>query len=284
MIRLALAVAAAAAALSPLAAVGQPSFTVHVLRLVDHSRRAYFRNGTSSSRVLVTSVRVPVHGDAPYPLVVFAHGFALDPQVYSRLLDSWARAGFVVAAPAFPVERADAPGGPDERDLVNEPRDLSFVISRLTSAAGPLGGVIDANRIAVAGQSDGAEAALAAAYDDRYLDRRVDAALILSGAAFPGFTRPPPGSPPLLALQGTDDQVNSPGSTGSYYALMRRPKFLVWLLGAPHLQPYTTDDRWAGVVDRATTAFLERYLRGGSLAPLLRAGRRSGVARIIAQP
>lgn len=283
MIRLAL-LFTAAVALTPLAAGGQPAFTVHVLRIVDHSRRAYFRNGTSAPRVLMTSVRVPTNGDAPYPLVVFAHGFALEPHAYARLLDSWARAGFVVAAPTFPVERADAPGGPDERDLVNEPRDLSFVISQLTSPAGPLGGVIDAKRIAVAGQSDGAEAALAAAYDERYLDRRVDAALILSGAAFPGFTRPPVRSPPLLAVQGTGDQINAPASTSAYYALMRRPKFLLWLIGAPHLQPYTTDDRWAGVVGRATTAFLERYLHSRSLAPLLRAGRRPGVARIVAQP
>lgn len=252
---------------------------VRVLRLVDRSRVAHFRNGTSGPRVLVTYVRQPTEGSGPFPLVVFAHGFALTPHVYRRLLDTWARAGFVVAAPVFPVESANAPGGPDESDLGNEPRDLSFVISRLVA----LDGQVDGTKIAVAGQSDGAEAALSAAYDRRYRDRRIDAALVLSGAALPGFTPPPSGSPPLLAMQGTADPLNVPATTAYYYRLMRRPKFLVWLLGASHLPPYTTNDRWAGAVGRATTAFLDHYLRGAPLRPLLTAGR-SGVARIVANP
>src|SRR6266699_2599615 len=97
---------------------------LRVLRLVDHSRRAHFRNGTSGPRVLVTAVRYPTRGHAPFPLIVFAHGFALTPQIYGRLLDAWARAGYVVAAPVFPVENANAPGGPNRGDLANEPGDI----------------------------------------------------------------------------------------------------------------------------------------------------------------
>jgi dienelactone hydrolase len=260
----------------------QPPFRLRVLRLVDHSRRAHFRNGTSGPRVLVTDVRVPTGGHPPYPLVVFGHGFALTPQSYAHLLDAWARAGYVVAAPVFPVENARAPGGPDRRDIVNEPGDLSFVVSRLAAPTTPLHRSVDPRRIAFAGHSDGAEAALAAAFDRRHLDRRVDAAVILSGAAMTGFAGPPPGSPPLLAVQGTSDPINGPGTTAAYYRLMRRPKFLLWLLGASHLPPYTTDDRWAGVVERATTAFLDHYLRGAPLRPLLAAGTQPGVARIVA--
>jgi hypothetical protein len=62
---------------------------------------------------------------------------------------------------------------------------------------------------------------------------------------------------------------------------MRRPKFLLWLVGATHLPPYTTGDRWAAVVDRASTAFLDHYLRGAPLRPLLEAGTKQGVARIV---
>jgi hypothetical protein len=65
---------------------------------------------------------------------------------------------------------------------------------------------------------------------------------------------------------------------------MRRPKFLVWLVGATHLPPFTTQDRWAAVVDRATTAFLNHYLRGESLVPLIAAGTQRGIARIVADP
>jgi predicted dienelactone hydrolase len=136
------AVLAVAAAPAPATVAGRspPADSMHrrVLRLVDDSRRAQFRNGVSTPRVLVTDVRYPARGRAPFPLVVFGHGFALRPAVYTRLLDTWARAGYVVAAPAFPVERPDAPGGPDQSDLANEPRDISFVITRLTASASPL--------------------------------------------------------------------------------------------------------------------------------------------------
>jgi len=271
-----------AAAWATAAAVSAPPARVQirVLRLVDYSRRAHFRNGAAGPRVLVTYVRYSARGHAPFPLVVFGHGFALAPQIYALLLDAWARAGYVVATPVFPVENANAPGGPDQSDLRNEPGDISFVISRLIGPTSPLGSLVDPKKIAVAGQSDGAVAALSVAYDRRFLDRRIDAAVILSGAVLGGFTQPPPGSPPLLAVQGTRDPINGPSATTDYYRLMRQPKFLLWLLGATHLPPYTTSDRWAVVVDRATTAFLDHYLRGAPLRPLLAAGTQSGIARI----
>jgi predicted dienelactone hydrolase len=257
---------------------------VRVLRLVDRSRVARFRDGRSGPRVLVTYVRYPSCGHAPFPLVVFAHGFALTPGTYVRLLDAWARAGYVVAAPAFPLENANAPGGPDERDLVNEPADISFVVSRLTAARSPFRRLVDAKEIAVAGHSDGAVAALAVAFDRRYRDRRIDAAVVMSGAALPGFAGPPAGAPPLLAVQGTRDPLNSPATTAAYFAVMRRPKFLLWLLGATHRPPYTTDDRYEPLVARATTAFLDRYLKARPLRRLVAAAARPGIARLVADP
>jgi predicted dienelactone hydrolase len=261
-----------------------PRVQLRSLRLVDTSRRARYRDGTSGARVLVTQVRWPASGRGPFPLVVFAHGFALMPGAYARLLDTWARAGYVVAAPAFPVEGARAPGGPDRSDLGNEPGDLHFVISRLTAPTSPLHALIDPGRIAVAGHSDGAVAALSAAYDRRFRDRRIDAAIVMSGATLPGFTQPARGSPPLLAVQGTSDTLNPPATTSFYFRRMRRPKFLLWLLGAPHREPFTTDDRWFGVVGRATTAFLAHALQGAPLRPLIAAGSDAGVARIDAEP
>ena len=274
------------AAAGTAAVVASPPVPVRlrVLRLVDHSRRARFRDGTTVPRVLVTYVRYPTRGRPPYPLIVFGHGFALTPQTYSHLLDSWTRAGYVVAAPVFPVENANAPGGPDQSDLGNEPGDISFVISRLVGSTSPVPALVNPKKIAAAGQSDGGVAALAVAYDPRVRDRRIGAAMILSGAAPAGFAQPAPGSPPLLAVQGTSDPINSPSTTADYYRLMHHPKFLLWLLGASHLPPYTTNDRWAAVVDRTTTAFLNHYLRGAPLGPLLAAGTQTGVARINAKP
>ena len=235
----------------------------------------------------MTVVRYPVAG-GPYPLIVFAHGYALTPAPYARLLRAWTRAGYVVAAPVFPLENANAPGGPDESDLVNQPADISFVIGKLLSlngrATGALGGMIDPSRIAVAGHSDGAETALAVAYDHRFRDRRIRAAIVLSGSALPGMGAFPRKGPPLLAVQGTADPINSPASTAAYFRLARSPKFLLWLLGASHLPPYTDQQPQLGIVERATIAFLDHYLKGRPLHALEVAARRPGLTLLTADP
>ena len=56
------------------------------------------------------------------------------PQDYQRLLTSWAAAGFVVAAPLFPLTSSQTTGGPDGGDIVNQPGDMSFVIDLVLSA------------------------------------------------------------------------------------------------------------------------------------------------------
>ena len=217
---------ARAATPHPRGATPRPhAFTVaeRVLTFVDRSRLIRLPGRRPEPRRLVTVVRYPAHAAGPFPLVVFGHGFAVTPAIYFRLLRAWAQAGYVVAAPVFPLGNAHAPGGPDEADIVNQPRDMSFVITRLLAAGarrrGPLAGLIDPNRVAVSGQSDGGE--IAVAYDRHYLDRRVRAAIILSGAEIPGVGGFdfPSGSPPLLATQGTADTINQPRFTYAFFRL-----------------------------------------------------------------
>src|ERR1700694_282872 len=202
-----LAVGAAPPAASQTSSPGQ-AFRVRLFRFVDRSRTIRLSNGKRVPRLLETTVRYPATG-GPYPLIVFAHGFALTPETYNGLLRARMRAGHVVAAPLFPLERADAPGGPNESDLVNEPRDVTFVISRLlvlnVRPSGMLEGRIDPSQIAVAGHSDGGVAVLAVADDRRFRDRRVRAAIVMSGAALPGMSAFPRSGPALLAIQGTAD-------------------------------------------------------------------------------
>src|SRR2546421_9976599 len=206
----ALAVGAASAAGSQTPSVGQ-AFRVRVFRFVDHSRTIRLHDGRRLPRSLETTVRYPATG-GPLPLIVFAHGFALTPATYGRLLNSWAQAGYVVAAPSFPLEKANAPGGPNESDLINQPRDVSFVISKLLALTvrpgGVLEGKIDPSQIAVAGHSDGGVTALAVAYDHRFRDRRIRAAIVLSGATPPRMGAFPQRGPPLLATHGTADRIN----------------------------------------------------------------------------
>ena len=251
-----------------------------VVTYTDHTRTVVIPGRGRVPRTLATVIRYPiaglptatdVRGAAPasgrFPLIVFAHGFAVTPAIYAPLMRAWVRAGYVVAAPFFPLTRAGAPGGPDESDLVNQPGDMRFVISSVLAGAqrahGLLFGLVDPSAIAVAGQSDGGSTALDAAYDRVARDRRIDAAVILSGAEMPGLDSFPfaAGSPPLLAVQGTADATNAPESTYRYFRLARAPKFLLRMLGVGHLGAYTTQQPQLSIVEHETVAFLDRYLK-----------------------
>lgn len=250
-----------------------------VVTYTDHSRLVHLPGGRVAPRRLVTVIRYPAAdprdvdvpeaqpATGPFPLVVFAHGFDITPAPYAPLLRAWAGAGYIVAAPIFPLTNPDAPGGADESDLVNQPTDISFVITRMLAAdaapAGVLSGLVDPDDIAVAGQSDGGSTALAVADNRHYLDRRIRAAIILSGARIPGlggYDFHPP-RPALLAVQGTADTVNFPASTYLFFHAARSPKFLLSLPGAPHLGPYTSEQPQLGIVERVTTAFLDWFLK-----------------------
>lgn len=285
---------------------GRPPFAVGETQMtfVDPHRTIAYPGRPRQPRSLTTIVRYPIAGpadrmdvrgaapdraDGPFPLVVFGHGFAVTPATYYRLLRAVAQAGYVVAAPVFPLEQAHAPGGPDEADLVNQPRDMSLVISRMIAASAdrhaPLWGMVDRRAIAVSGQSDGGETALAVAYDRYYRDPRVRAAAIFSGAQIPGAGTLLPG-PPLLAVQGTDDTINNPINTYSFFGVAHRPKYLLRLFGAPHLPPYTVQQPQLSIVERVTVAFLDRYLKGerGATRLMAAAGNRRAVAGLEAEP
>ncbi len=286
-----------------------PPYAVGEIKIdfTDHSRSIIVPGRGSVPRPLETVIRYPAIGDpsrvdvrdatpdraaGPFPLIVFAHGFAVTPTTYARLLQAWARAGYIVAAPVFPLTNANAPGGPNESDLVNQPADMSFVISRMlarnTADYGVLRGLLARREIAVSGQSDGGSTALAVAYNSNFVDHRIRAAMILSGAEIPGvsgYDFPAP-SPPLLAAQGTADTSNAPASTYRFFQIAPQPKFLLSLLGAPHLPPYTSEEPQLGIVERETVAFLDRYLkhRRGAAARMSKAGNVPGVATLSSGP
>ena len=295
---------------SPLPTAGtQPPPTtavgLRVVTFVDHSRVARFHGGRVEPRILVTQIRYPALGTAdaddvadapplptgaPYPLIVFGPGFAETPTIYARLLDAWARAGYIVAAPSFPLTQKHVPGGRRQRDLVNQPGDMSFVITRMLAdnenPASFLHGLIAPGLIAVAGQSDGAATALAEAYDPSFADPRIRAAMILSGAELSTIDDDIPfqsQGPALLATQGSADTINDPSSTTRYFELAPRPKYLLTLIGATHLPPYTTQQPYLGVVERVSIAFLHHALRDdlASLAQMRVFGNVAGVASLI---
>jgi hypothetical protein len=198
----------------------------------------------------------------PFPLIVFAHGYDTTPGAYAELLHAWASAGYVVAAPSFP--RATAGGPLDEGDLDNQPGDVSFVITQVLEAA-PLAGLVDAAHIGAAGHSDGASTTAGIGYDSCCRDSRLAADAVMEGDehSYPGGSWfPAGGAPALLVIQADHDTFNPPALGRAVYDGGRSPKYLLWLLNAQHLQPYTSDAAHLGVVEAVTTAFFDRYLKG----------------------
>ncbi len=216
----------------------------------------------------------------PFPLIVFSEGFDSSVAPYRWLLDAWARAGYVVAAPAYPRNQPGTPGGVDESDIVHHPADLVFVISTLTSAAmaasGSLAGLVNPAEVAIAGHSDGAAVTLAAAANRCCRIAAVKAAVILSGAELSVFHGGyyASGSVPLLVTQGNRDTVNTPGCSVALYDQAPAPKYYVDLLGAEHLTPYVQPGPARRFVASTVVAFLDDYLKqdASPLAALLSQG------------
>jgi pimeloyl-ACP methyl ester carboxylesterase len=212
----------------------------------------------SSSRTIPVTIRYPVMGvagsaEAPdaiadvgtYPLVVFAHGYDVSADTYAAMEDQLAEAGFVVAAPDFPLTSSALPGAPDEDDVSNQAADVSFVITRLldpTTVPAVLAGAVAASAVGVVGHSDGGVTAAAVAYDSTVADPRIGAAVVLSGAeARYGGSWFTTQSPPLLAIHGTDDEVNPIASSEQLFDDATGSRMLVTVDGGSHLGPFTTD-------------------------------------------
>ncbi len=251
-------------------------------------------------RVLTTQVRYPIEGGsasseetnaapaaagAPYPVIVFAHGFGTDPATYQGLLDTWVRAGFVVVSPLFPDENlatVDQYGGIDGSDAVNleadvysEPGDLYFVLNELDVGASDswvtkLRSIMNFGDTALAGQSDGANVVAALAFTSKLhhlrklLPSAPKAVAVLSGQAWAGYSYGGSAtSPALLQVQSDADGCNTPADATGLYSSLQNGLSTKWfdvLFGAAHLQPYEGAHPWAAVVDAVTTKFFELEL------------------------
>jgi dienelactone hydrolase len=246
---------------SPTSTVVPPARPLEVasltLSLVDDSRPTVSSYRTvSASRALTTLVWYPATG-GPWPLVVFAHGFEVGPEPYAALCRAWAAAGYVVAAPEFPLTDVAVAGDDlDESDIGNQPGDVRFVFESLDGPASPLAGRVDADRLAVAGHSDGGVTALAVTADP---PPGLRATIALSASP----VEPGAGAPvPLLVAQGDEDPVNPWEVGASVYDQASPPRFLLTLLGAGHLPPFTEGSPWHGMVNRVTVDFLDHYVAG----------------------
>ncbi|MEP6623802.1 MAG: hypothetical protein ABJC79_05125, partial [Acidimicrobiia bacterium] len=150
---------------------------------VDHGRETPAIPGrrATACRILPTQMRFPGPVTTARPLIVVAHGLDGDPGSLALLLDAWAAAGYVVAAPKFPTTKKDADGNSLRSESVDQARDLSFVIDSLIERSrtpgGPWSGRIDPHHIGAAGMSLGGLAIYGLVSNSCCRDRRIGAAI-----------------------------------------------------------------------------------------------------------
>ncbi len=267
--------------------------------LTDTNRFIYLPNGTKEPRQLATTILYPSYLQqgvsvqkvnsisieqssrpylkaGPYPIIFFAPGYRQVPSTYLTLLSTWAQAGYVVVGVTFPLTNPNAPGGPNEQDLINQPQDINFLVGKFSNQANYaslglkfLSGLVDPTAIILAGHSDGGDTVLAAAYNtccNKYTYRGV---LDLSGAELnePANHYFPPGGPPLMVVQGTSDTVNPPSFSQTVYAGdTSSPKYYLSLLGAGYINEYAQPDSYEQIVARVSLDFLGAYSKANAKA------------------
>jgi hypothetical protein len=277
--------ASATAALAPLDIGRSYPVGTRTLTFVDSSRTTS-ANGSfpgAPSRTLPTEVWYPAstadqgaanaspdtaHG--PYPLVLFAHGYAVTPDFYAPLLARWAAAGYVVAAPVFPI-LSGSDGGASHVDFEKTWGDASFVITQMLSlgADDPLAGVVDRSRIAVAGHSDGEMISFGLGFLQCCRDTRVRSILAMAGdLSNVGtlFASDPyaldTGTPILHVMETNDEYDPYQHSIDWDRANLKSPRWMVSLFSS-HVPPYTQPgDAAFELVSSITVAYLDGTLKG----------------------
>ena len=222
----------------------------------------------------------PAAPGGPFPLVVFSHGAGVSsPARYELLFNAWAAAGYVVAAPKYPLSSTSLPGA--NADAVNQPADVSFLISEMVrlgaDRSSPYAGLVDGERVAVAGHSLGAATTLGVGFNECCVDRRIDAGIVMAGgeALFPADKWFGAIRTPILVVHGDDDRIVRIADGQKVFADAPPPKAMLTLFGGDHNRPYggslaTTEnpERLGATLTGPTTivnttaiAFLDRYLK-----------------------
>lgn len=237
-------------------AEGEPGERAEVLTEWDHS-------GALPVESVAEVGAAPAAG--PFPLLVFAHGFIGQGSSFVALAEQWAREGYVVALPTFPLSRMGV-GVLD--DYVNQPGDLSFVIDRLTGSdetgevPAELEGLVDADRIALGGHSLGAATVFRAGYNECCVDDRVKVTVTVAGgpldAGDGGYEDQP--DTPMLLIHGAADAAVDVAIGDSMVDFVQAPVTYLRFDAGDHVSVFVADE--GELLSDAVLAFLNAHLRG----------------------
>ena len=264
------------------------SYRMFSLTLVDKSRPTVDRANparNAATRTLRTEVYVP-SGTGPFPVVMFAHGGGGSPDNFTQLLGAWAEAGFIIAAPAFPLTSTKPSVN---RDALNQPADVSFVLDQVLQQAkdpsSPLYQRVDTNHVGVGGVSLGGATVLGLA--SCCGDSRIDAMMLMEPVKGPFANQVASFHTPVMFVHIKTDRIAPYSTSTEAFAAAPPPKFLMTLHGGKHAEPYNnTPSPHHHAVIGATTAFWNAYLHGptAAVADISQAGTVPGQSDVIGTP
>jgi predicted dienelactone hydrolase len=236
----------------------------------------------SIERVLPTDVYVP-DSSTPRPLIMFSHGYHGAPRKFTQLFEAWARAGYMVAAPQFPMTADRGEPYDSVGDFVNQPEDISFVLTQLID--GPLGSRVDSERVGAAGLSLGGATTYGLIESPCCRDDRIKAAAVFDAVRIPIQEPFEKNRIPLL-IAHIDSDLAAPYETAQQaYAESAPPKWLLTFSGGIHAEAYeNTPSPHDETATQTSIDFFDLTLLGdeSARARLLENGDNPGESSIVA--
>ncbi len=165
---------------------------------------------------------------APYPAVVFGHGYQINPSLYADTLEQIASWGYFVCAPESGLELF-----PNHKKFAEDlSRCLTYLEQEDGRPASWLNDQVDTAHFGASGHSMGGGAALLAAA----ADSRIRAVVGISAAETnPSATAAMPGiAAPVRMIVGSADGIVSAAQTAGIYAAARAPRQLSVIQGGTH--------------------------------------------------
>jgi pimeloyl-ACP methyl ester carboxylesterase len=179
--------------------------------------------------------------------------------------------GYVIAAVDYPLSSGGAPGGPTVNDVGNQPGDVSFVLDQLlarnSTEGDSLFGLIDPQRIAVAGLSLGGLTSQLTAFHRDSRDPRIAAAVSIAGPAV--FLTPEffsTSSMPFMMIAGSADAIIPYEAHAAPIPQKSPQSLLVTLQGGTHVgfaSIASTFMRWFHHPDELVCPMLVQGLENG---------------------
>jgi fermentation-respiration switch protein FrsA (DUF1100 family) len=237
----------------------------------DRPTPAFGASPALPTRTVVTDLWYPAEGepkapakagapaaDGPFPVIVFNHGQQGEPQQYTPSFETWARAGYLVAAPRHPLTIRGGPGAQFISDVAGELGDVGFVITSIDEQLPELG---DVDHVAVAGHSSGAVVAYGVGFNTCCHDERVDAVLVeaLINVPLDGEYAGDLESTPVMFMHGESD-LHALSAAHATFEAASPPKYFLPIPKGDHSNAYRTGPA-APLVAKAALAFFDLHLK-----------------------